>query len=252
MLFMEPSVQFLLHLADSPLILGQRLGEWCGHGPVLEQDIAMTNISLDLIGQARLIYQHIASLPGQNTDEDKLAMLRYEHEYLNFLLVEQPNLNFGHTIVRQFFYDAFNLLQYERLTEHKDEILKSIAVKTLKEIKYHYRYSSEWVVRLGDGTETSHEFVQTAVNDLWKYTGEFFKPASYETALTADQTAIDVKSLQPEWEAKISTIFQQSGLNIPKEEVFLYGGKEGRHTEHLGYILAELQYMQRTYPSMKW
>lgn len=249
---MEPSVQYLLHLADCPLILGQRLGEWCGHGPVLEQDIAMTNISLDLIGQARLLYQHIASLLDQNTDEDKLAMLRYEHEYVNFLLVEQPNHNFGHTIVRQFFYDAFNLLQYERLSQHKDETLKSIAVKTLKEIKYHYRYSSEWVIRLGDGTETSHEFVQTAVNDLWKYTGEMFQLATYEKALLSDQSAIDVTTLKPLWDEKITSIFTQAGLNLPKEEVFLNGGKEGRHTEHLGYILTELQYMQRTYPSMKW
>jgi len=249
---MEPSVQYLLHLADCPLILGQRLGEWCGHGPVLEQDIAMTNISLDLIGQARLLYQHIASLLDQNTDEDKLAMLRYEHEYLNFLLVEQPNHNFGHTIVRQFFYDAFNLLQYERLSQHKDETLKSIAVKTLKEIKYHYRYSSEWVIRLGDGTETSHEFVQTAVNDLWKYTGEMFQLATYEKALLSDQSAIDVTTLKPLWDEKISSIFHQAGVNLPGEEVFLFGGKEGRHSEHLGYILTELQYMQRTYPSMKW
>jgi len=179
-------------------------------------------------------------------------MLRYEHEYYNFLLVEQPNENFGHTIVRQFLYDAFNLLQYDLLTSNPDEILKSIAIKTMKEVKYHYRYSSEWVIRLGDGTETSHDFVQTAVNDLWKYTGEFFKPASYETASSVDQAAIDVKGLQPDWEAKTSSVFQQAGLDIPKDEVFLFGGKEGRHTEHLGYILAELQYMQRTYPSMKW
>jgi ring-1,2-phenylacetyl-CoA epoxidase subunit PaaC len=249
---MEPSVQYLLHLADCPLILGQRLGEWCGHGPVLEQDIAMTNISLDLIGQSRLLYQHIASLPGQNTDEDTLAMLRYEHEYYNLLLVEQPNKNFGHTIVRQFFYDAFNLLQYEALTYHHDEILKSIAIKTLKEIKYHYRYSSEWMMRLGDGTQVSHQYVQEAVDELWKYTGELFQPSSYEKVLLADHTALDLSKLKPGWDEKINTIFQEAGLNIPQEEVFLTGGKEGRHTEHLGYILTELQYMQRTYPSMKW
>ena len=134
---MDPKIKSLLHLADSPLTLGQRLGEWCGHGPVLEQDIAMTNISLDLIGQSRLLYQHIASLPGQQTDEDTLAMLRYEHEYYNHLLVEQANGNFGTTIVRQFFYDAFNLIQYELLCDHPDESLRAIAVKTLKEIKYH-------------------------------------------------------------------------------------------------------------------
>jgi ring-1,2-phenylacetyl-CoA epoxidase subunit PaaC len=249
---MEPFIKYLLHLADCPLILGQRLGEWCGHGPVLEQDIALTNISLDLIGQSRLIYQHIASLPGQNTNEDALAMLRYEHEYYNFLLVEQPNENFGHTIVRQFFYDAFNLHQYDLLTSHPDETLKSIAIKTMKEIKYHYRYSSEWMLRLGDGTPISHDYVQNAVDELWKYTGELFRLSSYETTLLNDHKAIDVASIQPAWNNKISNIFQQAGLNIPKEEVFLYGGKEGKHSEHMGYILTELQYMQRTYPSMKW
>ncbi len=249
---MEPFNQYLLHLADSPLILGQRLGEWCGHGPVLEQDIAMTNISLDLIGQSRLIYQYIASRPGQNSDEDTLAMLRYEHEYYNFLLVEQPNKDFGYTVVRQFFYDAFNLLQYEKLTEHAEEALKNIAIKTLKEIKYHYRYSSEWMLRLGDGTETSHAYIQNGVDDLWKYTGELFEPSSYEKVLLPDHTAVDLATIKPGWEEKITTIFQQAGLNIPKEDAFLLGGKEGKHTEHMGYILTELQYMQRTYPAMKW
>jgi len=230
---MDPIVKYLLHLADCPLILGQRLGEWCGHGPVLE-------------------YQYIASLPGQNTDEDTLAMLRYEHEYYNFLLVEQPNQNFGHTIVRQFLYDAFNLLQYEKLTEHKEESLKNIAIKTLKEIKYHYRYSSEWMLRLGEGTETSHGFVQEGLNDLWKYTGELFEMSSYEKVLLKDGGCIDVTAIEPMWNEKINTIFQQAGLNIPADEAFLLDGKEGKHTEHMGYILTELQYMQRTYPSMKW
>jgi ring-1,2-phenylacetyl-CoA epoxidase subunit PaaC len=249
---MDPSIKYLLHLADSPLILGQRLGEWCGHGPILEQDIAMTNISLDLIGQSRLIFQHVANLPGQQTDEDTLAMLRYEHEYLNHLIVEQANGNWGTTITRQFFYDAFNLLQYELLREHPDVQLKAIAEKTLKEIRYHYRYSSEWMVRLGDGTEQSHALMQEAVDDLWRYTGEFFKPASYETELIASGAAIDVSGLQAPWMEKVNAVFASAGLNVPETHAFLYGGKEGKHTEHMGYILAELQYMQRTYPQMKW
>ena len=249
---MDSKIKYLLHLADCPLVLGQRLGEWCGHGPVLEQDIALTNISLDLIGQSRLLYQYIASLPGQDTNEDKLAMLRYEHEYLNCLLVEQPNKNFGYTIVRQFFYDAFNLLQYEALSEHKDDTLKGIAIKTLKEIKYHYRYSNEWMLRLGEGTETSHGYVQESVNDLWKYTGELFQMSSYEAALWNEKECLDVTQLQTAWNEKVNSIFTQSGISIPQDEVFLTGGKEGRHTEHLGYILTELQYMQRTYPDMKW
>src|SRR5688572_17096621 len=154
---MQSKAIYLLHLADNPMILGQRLGEWCGHGPVLEQDIALTNIALDLIGQARLLYQYIASFEDINSSEDKLAMLRYEHEYYNLLLLEQPNKDFGHTILRQFFYDAFNLLQYEALSHSLDETLRAIAIKSLKEIKYHYRYSSEWMIRLGDGTPESHD-----------------------------------------------------------------------------------------------
>ena len=249
---MNAKTKFLLHLADCPLILGQRLGEWCGHGPVLEQDIALTNISLDLIGQARLLYQYIASMEDEKVTEDSLAMLRLEHEYLNFLLVEQPNKNFGATITRQFLYDAFNICQYEELTHHHDVQLNAIAVKTLKEIKYHYRYSSEWMIRLGDGTEKSHLIMQEALNDLWRYTGEMFEPASYELEHMKDQYVIDLKSIQPKWYEKVSSILQQAGLVVPTDEVMQSGGKEGRHSEHMGYILTELQYMQRTYPQMQW
>ena len=249
---MNAKTRFLLHLADCPLILGQRLGEWCGHGPVLEQDIALTNISLDLIGQARLLYQYIASTAEEKVTEDILAMLRLEHEYLNFLLVEQPNKNFGATITRQFLYDAFNFCQYEELTRHQDVQLNAIAVKTLKEIKYHYRYSSEWMIRLGDGTEKSHQIMQEALNELWRYTGEMFTPASYELELMNDQYAIDLKSIQPAWSEKVTSILQQAGLVTPADEVMQTGGKEGRHSEHMGYILTELQYMQRTYPQMQW
>lgn len=249
---MSPKEKYLLHLADCPLILGQRLGEWCGHGPVLEQDIAMTNIALDLLGQARLLFQYVASFESINSTEDKLAMLRYEHEYLNLLLVEQPNGDFGHTMMRQFLYDAFNLLQYRALSHHPDDHIKAIAVKSLKEIKYHYRYSSEWVIRLGDGTEKSHSIMQTALNELWRYTGEMFSPASYENDLISTQEAVDVKALQDPWSQKIEAILSTAGLEIPENENMLMGGKEGRHTEHMGYILTDLQYMQRTYPEMQW
>lgn len=249
---MEPKIKYLLHLADSPLILGQRLGEWCGHGPVLEQDIAMTNIALDLIGQARLLYQYIASLPDQNTNEDQLAMLRYEHEYLNVLLVEQPNKDFGHTITRQFFFDTFQLLQFEQLTDHQDTHLRAIAEKSLKEIKYHYRYSSEWMLRLGDGTEESHRIMQESIDALWRFTGEFFKPASYELDLIWEAYSVDVNTLQTTWNQRVKDVMQEAGLQFPEKEVMMYGGKEGKHTEHMGYILTELQYMQRTYPAMNW
>jgi ring-1,2-phenylacetyl-CoA epoxidase subunit PaaC len=167
-------------------------------------------------------------------------------------LVEQANGNFGTTMTRQFFYDAFNLLQYELLCDHQDENLKAIATKTIKEIKYHYRYSSEWMIRLGAGTEQSHAYVQEAVNELWRYTGELFKPASYETDLLTSGWAIDVNALQAPWMDKVKAVFEQAGLIMPDSTAFLYGGKEGRHTEQLGYILTELQYMQRTYPQMKW
>ncbi len=249
---MKAKIKYLLHLADCPLILGQRLGEWCGHGPVLEQDIALTNIALDLIGQARLLYQYVAEMEGGKTSEDTLAMLRLEHEYLNFLLVEQPNKNFGATITRQFLYDAFNFCQYELLSNHHDEKLSAIAVKTLKEIKYHFRYSSEWMIRLGDGTEKSHLFMQEAIDDLWRYTGEMFTPASYEMELVKDNYVIDLNAVRSSWTEKILPILNQAGLNAPKEEVMQTGGKEGKHTENMGYILTELQYMQRTYPQMQW
>jgi ring-1,2-phenylacetyl-CoA epoxidase subunit PaaC len=247
-----PKIKYLLYLADTPMILGQRLGEWCGHGPVLEHDIALTNISLDLIGQARLLYQFIAAEKTVNSTEDKLAMLRYEHEYYNLLLVEQPNKDFGHTIMRQFLYDAFNLLQYQQLSDHHDDNLKSIAIKTIKEIKYHYRYSSEWVLRLGEGTETSHSFMQNALNELWRYTGEMFEPCGYEKELISENFVIDSATLFEPWFEKIDAIISQAGLTIPKDEVMIKGGKEGKHTEHMGYILTELQYMQRTYPEMNW
>jgi|SRR5687768_7666188 len=249
---MDPKIKYMFHLADCPMILGQRLGEWCGHGPVLEQDIALTNIALDLIGQARLLYQYIAGLEEVKSTEDKLAMLRYEHEYLNFLLVEQPNKDFAHTIVRQFFYDAFNLLQYEELTKSEDAQLKAIAAKTLKEIKYHVRYSSEWVIRLGDGTEQSHLYMQDAVNELWRYTGEMFQPASYEKELINNGFISDPANLLSPWNEKVNEVVATAGLQLPKEEVMIAGGKEGRHTEHMGYILTELQYMQRTFPEMQW
>jgi ring-1,2-phenylacetyl-CoA epoxidase subunit PaaC len=219
---------------------------------VLEQDIALTNIALDLIGQARLLYQYVASLEGKNSDEDSLAMLRLEHEYLNFLLVEQPNKNFGATIARQFLYDAFNFCQYEQFASHHDDQLHAIATKTLKEIKYHFRYSSEWVIRLGDGTEKSHQLMQEALDDLWRYTGEMFKPASYEVELLKTNYVIDLNTVQSQWQDKVGPIFEQAGLITPKAEVMQFGGKEGRHSEHMGYILTELQYMQRTYPQMHW
>ncbi|MGF2412348.1 1,2-phenylacetyl-CoA epoxidase subunit PaaC [Ferruginibacter sp.] len=238
-------IDHILHLADTTLILAQRNAEWCGHGPILEQDIAITNISLDLLGQSRNFYQYAAILIGGDTDEDKLAYLRKEREFKNLLLVEQPNGDWGQTILRQYFFSQYQYLLFEKLQNSKDEQLAAISAKALKEIKYHLRWSSEWVVRLGDGTGESRSRMLKAIDELWRYTGEMFVPAAYETA-------VDIISLKNEWEQKVKTIFEESSLPLPENVFMQTGGKQGVHTEHLGYILAELQYVQRAYPNSTW
>lgn len=238
---------YILHLADTALILAQRNAEWCGHGPVLEQDIAITNISLDLLGQSRNFYQYAALLIGGDTDEDTLAYLRKEREFKNLLLAEQPNGDWGQTILRQYFFSQFQILLFNELQNSRDEQVSAIAVKSLKEIKYHLRWSSEWVIRLGDGTEESHQRMRNAVDALWSYTGEMFIPAQYEK-----ETGIDFSLLKETWSKKVKDIFEEATLPFPGNTFMHTGGKEGIHTEHLGYILAELQYMQRTYPDSSW
>lgn len=239
-------IDYTLHLADTTLILSQRNAEWCGHGPILEQDIAITNISLDLIGQARNFYQYAALLIG-NADEDQLAYLRTEREFKNLLLVEQPNVDWGQTILRQYLFSQFQFLLYRQLQNHADEQLAAIAAKALKETTYHLRWSSEWVIRLGDGTEESHTKMLHAIDELWRYTGELFIPAVYEKAY-----GIDVAGLQNDWIQNVAQIFDEATLPVPVNTFMQTGGKEGIHTEHLGYILTELQYLQRTYPGAKW
>ncbi len=245
-------IDYTLHLADNALILAQRNAEWCGHGPILEQDIAITNISLDLLGQARNFYQYAAQLMGGDTDEDKLAYLRTEREFKNCLLVEQPNGDWGQTILRQFFFSAYQYLLYQKLQHHKDEQVAAITAKALKEVTYHLRWSSEWVVRLGDGTEESHQRMLKAIDELWRYTGELFIPVDYEVG-----AGFDVSSLKDGWIKKVTAVFEEATLPIPPlgggGAVFMQtGGKNGVHTEHLGYILTELQYMQRSYPNATW
>jgi len=242
---MKPLFDFTLHLADTTLILSQRNSEWCGHGPILEQDIAITNISLDLLGQARNFYQYAATLIGGEFNEDSLAYLRKEREFKNLLLVEQPNGDWGQTILRQYLYSQFQYLLYEQLQQGPDEQLAAIAAKALKETAYHVRWSSEWVIRLGDGTNESYERMFKAIDELWRYTGEMFEKAPYETL-------VDVSLLKNDWLQKVSHIFSEASLPV-QEKVFMQsGGKTGTHTEHLGFILAELQYMQRTYPGAEW
>ncbi len=240
-------IDYTLHLADTTLILSQRNAEWCGHGPILEQDIAITNISLDLLGQSRNFYQYAASLMGGNATEDSLAYLRKEREFKNLLLTEQPNGDWGQTILRQYLYSQFQYLLYTQLQDHKDEQVAAIATKALKETTYHVRWSGEWVIRLGNGTAESHQRMRKATDELWRYTGELFVPAAYETA-----AGVDVSSLKDTWSKKVNGIFEEATLPVPSNVYQQTGGKEGKHTEHLGYILTELQYMQRAYPGATW
>jgi ring-1,2-phenylacetyl-CoA epoxidase subunit PaaC len=245
-------IDYTLHLADNSLILGQRNSEWCGHGPVLEQDIAITNISLDLIGQARNFYQYAASLIGNGASEDSLAYLRKEREFKNCLLVEQPNVDWAQTILRQFFFSQYQYLLLQELQNSKDQQLAAIAEKSLKEVTYHLRWSSEWVIRLGDGTEESHQRMLNAIDELWRYTGEIFEPVSYERQAANEKIGVDVSKLKEPWENKVKDVFTEATLLFPVKTFMQTGGKEGKHTENLGYILTELQYMQRAYPGCEW
>lgn len=245
-------INYTLHLADNALILGHRNSEWCGHGPVLEQDIAITNISLDLIGQARNFYQYAATLINQSTNqpinpatEDTLAYLRDAHEFKNCLLTEQPKGDWAYTILRQFVFSAYQFYLYEQLQKGHDEQLAAIATKSLKEVTYHVRWSSEWVIRLGDGTDESHKRMIKAIDDLWSYTGELFVPAAYEQQ-------IDLNSIRNKWQEKVADIFTEATLVVPVNSSMLTGGKEGKHSEHLNDILKDLQFIQRAYPGCEW
>ncbi len=243
---------YVLHLADNALILGQRNSEWCGHGPVLEQDIAITNISLDLIGQSRSLYQYCAALKGNGATEDSLAYLRDARDFKNCLLVELPNGDWAQTITRQFFFSTYQLLLYTHLQQSTDATIAAIAEKSLKEVTYHLRWSSEWVIRLGDGTEESQARMQKAIAELWPFTGELFIPASYETATAEKGISTGIKTLKENWLQKVNEIFAEATLATPATGWSQTGGKDGVHTEHLGFVLTELQFMQRAYPGMEW
>jgi ring-1,2-phenylacetyl-CoA epoxidase subunit PaaC len=243
---------YTLHLADNSMILGQRNGEWCGHGPVLEQDIALTNIALDLIGEARSLYQLAASLKGGTATEDSIAFLRDVLAYRNVLLVEQPNTDWAYTITRQFFYDVFHYYLHSGLVNSSEQKLAAIANKTLKEVAYHLKWSSEWMIRLGDGTDISREKMQEAVNGLWEYTGELFTPSAVEKEAQANGIAPDLEKLKPLWKGKVEEILKEATLTIPEKDFQQKGGKTGVHSEHLGYILAEMQFLQRAYPGAEW
>ncbi|WP_178990016.1 1,2-phenylacetyl-CoA epoxidase subunit PaaC [Winogradskyella schleiferi] len=243
---------YILGIADNSLILGQRMGELCGHGPTLETDIACTNISLDLFGQVRSYFQYAAKIAGDGRTEDDIAMLRKEREYVNVLLVEQPNTNFAYTMARQFLFDVYHFAFLSELEKSKDLTLSAIAKKCIKEVRYHERFSSDWIKRLGDGTAKSKAKMQEAINDLWTYTDELFHQTEADKAMVSEGIGVDVTKLKDNYYKNVNEILEQATLEIPESQYFQKGGKKGIHTEHLGYLLAELQYMQRTYPNMEW
>lgn len=240
---------FSLYVADSALVLGQRNGAWCGHGPVLEQDIAITNITLDLIGQARSFYQYAATLQGKGASEDSLAYCRGEREFKNCLLTETPNVDWAQTVLRQFLFSSFQCELFTDMQQDPNHTVSAIAEKSLKEVNYHCRWSGEWVERLGDGTPESHRRMSQALINLWPYTGELFKPASYEKAI-----GIDSAALQGRWMNRVQPVLEEATLSLGNLlHVYMHtGGKSGIHTEELGPLLAEMQYMQRMYPGCDW
>ena len=247
---------YTLHLADSSLVMGHRLSEWTGHGPMLEQDIAISNIALDLIGQSRNFYQYAAALHSENgktITEDDLAYLRDSGEFKNLLITELPNGDWAKTILKIFFFSSWQFYLYQKLIYSSDKQLSAIAEKSLKEVTYHVRWSGEWVIRLGDGTEESKKRIETALEDLWPYTGEMFVPVDYETEGTEKRLSVDVSELENDWTEKIKSVFKEATIDFPKEGIWMQtGGKSGIHTEHLGYILAEMQFLQRAYPGCEW
>jgi len=252
MTLQEAKLKYILRMGDNALILGQRLSEWCGHGPILEQDIAITNIALDLMGQARSLMQYAAEIENKGRDEDQIAFLRDAWDFRNVLLVEQPNEDWAYTITRQFFFDAYNFYFHQKLVESSDVHLAAIAAKSLKEVTYHLRYSSEWMIRLGDGTDVSHQKMQDAVNELWMYTGELLEMNEVDEIMIAEGIGVDLNVIKPLYEQTINDILAEATLQKPVDTWMQRGGKSGRHTEHLGYILADMQFVQRAYPNMKW
>jgi len=243
---------YLLRLGDTTLILAQRLSEWCGKGPAFEEDMALANTTLDLLGQARLWLTYAGEVEGTGRDEDTLAFLRDAHDFRNLLLVEQPNGDYAVTIVRQFYFDTWYSLLLQQLTMSADARIAEIAKQAATEVTYHVRRSSDLVVRLGDGTEESHRRMQTAVDDLWSFTGEMFATDAVDERLAAQSIAPNPATLRETWLQYVTAVFLTATLVLPRSTWMQQGGKQGRHTEHLGYLLAEMQFLQRAYPGAKW
>ena len=244
--------EYLLRLGDTSLILGHRLSEWCGHGPVLEEDIAMSNIALDLIGQARLLYTYAGTVEGEGREEDDFAFKRDVTDWKNLLLAEQPNGDFAATMVRQFLIDCFHVELYTALSKSTDTELAAIAAKSLKEVTYHRRHSGEWIIRMGDGTEESHRRVQRALDDHWIFVDELFETDALDAAIVSAGVGPDLKSLRPAWDSMVDRVLAEATLARPQTDFPRSGGRTGSHSEYLGFILSDLQFMQRAYPGMEW
>lgn len=250
----EALSEYIMRLADDRLILGHRLSEWCGHGPVLEEDIAMANMALDLIGFAASAYDYAGKLEGKNRDQDALAYFRSDREYTNIKMVELPVGDYGFTISRQFLFSTFSMLYFRELSNFcKDEQLNGLAAKALKESIYHVRHSREWLFRLGDGTDESHRRMQASINELWTYTDELFYMDELDHFLVNEELAVNLEVIQPEWEKMVRETMQEATLTIPENVTYMQtGGRKGIHTEHLGFLLAEMQILPRTYPDAVW
>jgi ring-1,2-phenylacetyl-CoA epoxidase subunit PaaC len=248
----EPRLRYVLRLADASLVLGQRLGELIGHSPALEEDLGIANIGLDLLGQSRLLLSYAGELEGRGRGEDDLAFLRDPGEFLNPTLVEQPNGDFAQTLVRQFLFDAWQLGVHEQLTTSADARLAEIANKAIKETRYHLRYSSHWLIRLGDGTEESHRRAQTALEVLWPYVTELFTADELDERMLGEGIGADLQLVQTSWSSVVNDVLVEATLQRPRDRPFRWFGKQGNHSEHLGRLLAEMQYLQRSYPGARW
>ena len=244
--------KYVLALGDDALILGQRLSQWAYKGPFLEEDISLSNISLDMFGRANLLLEYAATLKGNGITSDELAFKRNEREFSNHIICEQPNGNFADTMVRQFFLDAFYKLFLQKLTNSKDEQLSAIAQKSIKETTYHLRHSSKWIIRLGDGTAESHEKVQSAIDNLWMFTNELFEMNNIDNNMLTQKIGVDCSSIKAEWDQIIDEVLSEATLKRPENTHMTSGGREGIHTEHLGHMLSDMQYLQRAFPDAKW
>lgn len=248
----DPHAAYVLRHGDDNLVLAQRLGEWISRGPELEEDIALANTAIDHLGQARALLRHAGDVEGKGRSEDDLAMLRTEREFSNLLIVEQPNGDFATTMARQLFVDAYQMSLWEALLGSNDQVLAGIAGKALKEARYHLRHSSGWVVRLGDGTEESHRRMQDAVNRMWRFTGELFASDAVDAAMVEQGIGADPSLFQPAWDSRVNAVLSEATLTRPADAYQRTGGRTGFHSEHLGHLLGEMQWMQRTYPGLEW